>query len=95
MIASGSVLKQIDALYDQGAEGKAYFSITHPILLPTALETLDNDERIEKLVVTNTVPLPPEKRHPKVEVLSVASLLAVIINSIHQGISISERIIME
>ncbi|MEZ4633387.1 MAG: ribose-phosphate diphosphokinase [Caldilineaceae bacterium] len=37
MMAGGSVLKQLDALYDNGAEGKAVFAITHPILLPTAL----------------------------------------------------------
>lgn len=94
MMAGGSVLKQIDALYNRGAEGKAYFSITHPILLPTALERLNADDRIEKLVVTNTIPLPPEKRSPKIEVLSVATLLADIISRIHQGISISERLVL-
>ncbi|MBX3000471.1 MAG: ribose-phosphate diphosphokinase [Caldilineaceae bacterium] len=95
MMAGGSVLKQLDALYDNGAEGKAAFAITHPILLPTALERLDEDDRIEKLVVTNTIPVPPEKRnHPKIEVLSVAPLLADIINSIHQGRSISQKLIL-
>ncbi len=54
----GSVLKQVDALYENGAEGRAYFAITHPVLLPTALERLEADERIEKLVVTNTLPVP-------------------------------------
>ena len=92
MIASGSVLKQIDSLYKNGAEGKAYFSITHPILLPSALELLDKDERIEKLVVTNTIPIPPEKFHPKIEVISIAPLLADIINRIHKGISISPKL---
>jgi ribose-phosphate pyrophosphokinase len=94
LMAGGSVLKQIDVLYDQGAEGKACFSITHPVLLPTALEILDSDDRIEKLVVTNTIPLPDEKRHPKIEVLSVASLLAVVINYIHEGVSISGKLVL-
>lgn len=94
LMAGGSVLKQIDALYDRGAEGKAVFSVTHPVLLPTALEILDRDDRIEKLVVTNTIPVPPEKRHPKIEVLSVASLLADIIHRVHRGISISEKLIL-
>lgn len=94
LMAGGSVLKQIDALYERGAEGKAYFSVTHPILLPSALNILDADDRIEKLVVTNTIPLPPEKRHPKVEMLSVAPLLADIIARIHEGVSISEKIIL-
>jgi ribose-phosphate pyrophosphokinase len=93
IIAGGSVLKQIDALYEHGAEGGAYLSITHPILLPTAIEILEKDERIEKLVVTNTIPVPPERRHPKVEVLSVAPLLAKIISNIHQGSSISDMLV--
>ena len=94
LMAGGSVLKQIDALYDQGAAGKAYFSVTHAVLLPSALKILDADDRIEKLVVTNTIPLPPEKRHPKIEVLSVAPLLADIIDRVHEGISISEKLIL-
>jgi ribose-phosphate pyrophosphokinase len=93
LIASGSVLKQLDALYSQGAEGKAYFAITHPILVPPSLQILDQDDRIEKLVVTNTIDVPPEKRHPKLVILSIAPLLADIINRIHSGASISEKII--
>ena len=46
LMAGGSVLKQIDALYERGAVGKACFSVTHPVLLQTALERLDTDERI-------------------------------------------------
>jgi len=94
MIASGSVLKQIDSLYAQGAEGKTWFAITHPVLLPSALEVLDRDDRIGKLVVTNTLPIPPEKLHPKIEVVSVDPLLADIIRRIHLGISISEKLIL-
>lgn len=94
VMAGGSVLKQIDALYERGAEGKACFAVTHPVLLPTALRRLDEDDRIEKLVVTNTIPVPEEKRHPKVEVLSIAPLLADIILRIYRGASISERLIM-
>lgn len=94
LMAGGSVLKQIDALYDRGAKGKAYFAVTHPVLLPSALQILDTDERIEKLVVTNTIPIPPEKRHPKIEILSVAPLLADIISRIYRGVSISEKLVL-
>lgn len=93
IIASGSVLNQVDALYDRGAVGKAYFCITHAVLLPTALKALAEDDRIEKLVVTNTIPVPQEKRIPKVEVISVAPLLANIIQSVHNGESISDLLI--
>lgn len=94
LMAGGSVLKQVDALYDNGAVGKAYFAVTHPVLLPTALERLDEDDRIAKLVVTNTIPVPPEKRHAKIEVLSIAPMLAEIILRIYRGASISERLIL-
>jgi ribose-phosphate pyrophosphokinase len=94
LIAGGSVLKQLDDLYGHGAQGKACLAITHPVLLPTALKRLDDDDRIEKLVVTNTIPVPTEKLHPKLEVLSIAPLLADIIYRIYRGISISEKIIL-
>src|SRR3990172_6867177 len=76
IMASGSVLKQVDVLYQHGAQGATYFAVTHPVLLPKALEYLDSDDRIEKLVVTNSISIPPEKNHPKLKVISVAPLLA-------------------
>lgn len=94
IMAGGSVLKQVDVLYERGAEGGAYFAITHPVLLPTAMKILTEEDRIEKLVVTNTIPVPPEKRHPKIEVLSIAPLLADIIWRIYKGTSISEQLIL-
>jgi ribose-phosphate pyrophosphokinase len=94
LIAGGSVLKQIDALYQRGAVGKVCYSITHPVLLPKALETLKNDNRIEKLVVTNTIPVPEEKRSDKLVVLSIAPLLADIICRIHECESISPLLVM-
>lgn len=94
LVAGGSVMKQVDALYKHGAEGKCYFVVTHPVLLPSALEILDKEDRIEKLVTTNTIPIPEYKHHPKIEVISVAPLLADIINRIHRGVSISEKLIL-
>jgi ribose-phosphate pyrophosphokinase len=94
LIAGGSVLKQIDALYDHGAIGFTYFSITHPVLLPNALENLKNDHRIAKLIVTNTIPVPEYKRSEKIEVISIAPLLADVIDRIHECDSISPILIM-
>ena len=93
IISSGSVLKQLDIIYDNGASGQACFAITHPVLLPSTLEILAKDDRIGKLVVTNSLPIPPEKQHPKLEVLSVAPLLAEIIQRVHTGVSISGKLI--
>ena len=94
LMAGGSVLKQLDALYENGAAGRAFFAVTHPVLLPTALQLLAADDRIEKLVVTNTIPVPPEKRTAKIEVLSIAPILADIIQRIYRGASISEQLIL-
>jgi ribose-phosphate pyrophosphokinase len=94
LMAGGSVLKQVNALFERGAQGKAYFAVTHPVLLPSALEILSKEDRIEKLVTTNTIPLPLEKRHVKIDQLSVAPMLADIISRIHRGVSISEKLIL-
>ncbi len=90
LIAGGSVLTQIDDHYQKGAEGNVWLAVTHPVLLPTALRILDIDDRIEKLVVTNTIPIPSERLHPKLEILSIGPMLVDIIYRIHNGISISE-----
>lgn len=93
IMAGGSVMRELDVLYDNGAEGKAYFAITHPVLLPKALKLLEADERIGKVVVTNSLPVPLEKRSSKIEVISIAPLLAGIIQDIHDGRSISPKMI--
>ena len=93
LVAGGSVLKQIDALYKAGAVGKTNFAITHPVLLPSALEYLDSDDRIERLVVTNSIPIGVEKLHPKLEIISIAGLLAETIRRIHCGESISSLLV--
>ena len=94
VMSGGSVLKQLDALYEQGAEGLAYFAVTHAVLLPSALKLLSSDNRIGKLIVSNTINIPPESQHPKVEVISIAPLLADIIDRIYRGVSISERLVL-
>ncbi|RMF32742.1 MAG: ribose-phosphate diphosphokinase [Chloroflexi bacterium] len=88
IIASGSVLDQLPALIEAGAEPPVYLSITHPVLLPTALARL-NREVIGELVVTDTIHVPPERRHPKLHIVSVAPLLAEAIHRIYAGRSVS------
>ncbi len=84
MIAGGSVLDQIPALIQAGAEPPVYLSITHPVLLPTAIERLDRAE-IAELVTTDTICLQVEQQHPKVKVQSIAPMLAEVIYRIHCG----------
>jgi len=93
VMAGGSVLKELDSIYENGAEGKAYFAITHPVLLPNAVQLIEKDDRIAKVVVTNTLPVPLEKRGSKIEVISIAPLLAGIIKDIHEERSISPKMV--
>jgi ribose-phosphate pyrophosphokinase len=88
MIAGGSVLDQIPALIEAGAEPPVYLSITHPVLLPSALQRLNRPE-IAELVTTDTIYLPPEKQHPKIKVQTIAPLLADVVSRIHYGQTIS------
>ncbi len=90
VIAGGSVLDEIDGLITAGALPEVYLAITHGVLLPTALERLDRDDRIKRLVIADTICQPEAIRnHPKITVLSVAGLLAQVIGRIHMGESIS------
>ena len=54
---------------------------------------IEQDNRIAKVVVTNTLPVPQEKRGRKIEVISIAPLLAGIINDLHEERSISPKMV--
>jgi len=95
MIASGSIISQVNDLYDHGATGMTWLSITHPILLPGAIEFILNDDRIEKVIVTNTLPLPElALKSNKIEQISIAPLLSEIIKRMHQDESISNQLVL-
>lgn len=88
MIAGGSVLDQIPALIEAGAKPPVYLSITHPVLLPSALERLNRNE-IAELVTTDSIAIADKNQHPKLRVQSIAPLLAEVILRIHCGETIS------
>ncbi len=64
---------------------------THAIFSPPAVERL-RAAGFEEIVVTNTVPVPPEKTLPNMIVLSVGPFLAKVIDRIHRGASVGELI---
>jgi len=67
-----------------------YAACTHPVLSGPAIERLERSP-IEKLIVSNTIPLHPEARRcDKIHVLSVASLLGDAILSVHHETSVSK-----
>jgi ribose-phosphate pyrophosphokinase len=85
---AGTLVKGVEALLEQGAKSVTACA-THPVLSGPAVERISASPLLE-LVVTNTIPLSPQAvACGKIRVLSVASLLARAIQSIHDGGSIS------
>src|SRR5207244_8407444 len=66
-----------------------YACATHAILCGSAIERL-RDAPIKQVVVTDSIPLPPNKQLPNIKVLSVAPLLADAIKRIHFNESVSK-----
>ena len=89
MIATGSsLIEAVEALKKAGAKS-IYAAITHGILSGPAIQCIDQCKGLEKLMITDSIPLSEEKRHPKIQALSVAGLLAEAIKRIHNEESVS------
>jgi len=89
VITSGSTTKLVDILLASGAE-KVYMAVTHPVLAAAAVDRVRNSP-LKQLVVTNTIDVPEPKRlNGKIKVVSIAPLLAKVINNIHENISVSQ-----
>jgi ribose-phosphate pyrophosphokinase len=87
--SAGTLVKAVDALVDAGAK-RVLACCTHPVLSGPAIQRLLASP-IEKLIVSNTIPLRDEARNcEKVHVLSVASLLGDAILSVHDETSVSK-----
>jgi ribose-phosphate pyrophosphokinase len=58
------------------------------VLTGDALDRLKNAD-VEEIIVTDSVPIPPDKIGPSITVLSVAPLLAEAIIRVHENRSVS------
>ncbi len=85
---AGSLTEGANALKAYGAK-EIYACCTHPVLSHPATERIEKST-IKELVVTNTIPVPLEKRTPKIKVLSVASLFGEAIIRIFGDLSVSK-----
>ena len=85
---AGSLTEGARALKKFGAN-EIYACCTHPILTDPALRRIAQSD-ITELVVTNTIPLAPSKKHPKIKVLSIAPILAETILRIYNDWSVSQ-----
>jgi len=85
---AGTMVEAASALKREGAV-EIYACATHPILSGSAAERIEHSE-IKELVVTNTLPVPPEKKIDKITLLSIAPLLANTITAVFRDESVSE-----
>ncbi len=84
----GSLIEAVETLKKNGARS-VVAAITHGVLSGPAIERLDACKDLERLYITDTIPLAKDKEHPRIEVLSVAPLLGEAIKRIHHEESIS------
>jgi ribose-phosphate pyrophosphokinase len=83
----GTILRAADILHESGA-AEVIVASTHAVLSDPATERLKNS-RITEVVVTNTLPLPPEKRLDKITQLSIAPLVARAIREVFDDGSVT------
>lgn len=84
---AGTISEGARMLREVGAR-QVYACATHAVFSPPAVERLSSGV-FEEVIVTNTIPLPQEKRFDQLRVLSVANLLGETIWRIHEDSSVS------
>lgn len=87
----GSMVQAVQLVKEHGAR-RVYLTFVHPVFSGPAVERLAALP-VEKMITTDTVPIPPEKRAPldsKLTILSVAPLLGEVMRRAHEGRSVGE-----
>lgn len=85
---ASSLMEAVNTLMKHGAK-EVYAGCTHPVFSGPAIERIKNSP-VKEVVVTNTIPLIPEKKLDKITVLSMAPYFADAIKRIHYGESIGQ-----
>jgi ribose-phosphate pyrophosphokinase len=84
----GTMVKGAEVLAEKGA-GEIYIGATHGLFSGKAIQKLE-EAPIKQVVVTNTVPIPEEKRIEKLTVLSIAPIIASALRAVFEDSSVSE-----
>ncbi|MBA3411821.1 MAG: ribose-phosphate diphosphokinase [Geodermatophilaceae bacterium] len=83
----GTITKAADALFEAGAV-EVTVAVTHGVLSGPAVDRL-KESRVSEVVVTNTLPIPEQRRFDKLTVLSIAPLLALAIREVFEDGSVT------
>ncbi|MEO1131794.1 MAG: ribose-phosphate pyrophosphokinase [Cyanobacteria bacterium J06639_1] len=84
---AGTISEGAKLLRKEGAEA-VYACATHPVFSARAIERLSSGI-FEEVIVTNTIPIPPEAHFPQLKILSIANVLGEAIWRIHEDNSVS------
>jgi ribose-phosphate pyrophosphokinase len=84
---AGTLAKVAEAIKQAGAR-EILASSSHAVLSGHAVEKIEKSP-LSKLIVTNSIPLPPDKRSDKIVSLSIAKLLGRAIKNIHDETSVT------
>ncbi len=87
IITGASIIEGAQAVRSRGAR-RIFAGCVHGTLPAQSAQRIAESE-LERLVVTDTIPLPTGKQYPKIGVCSVAPLFANAIKAIHEETSIS------
>ncbi|HEY3672120.1 MAG TPA: ribose-phosphate diphosphokinase [Acidimicrobiia bacterium] len=85
---AGTVVSAANLLVERGATD-VWVLATHGVLSGPAVDRLKNAP-VRGVVVTNTLPIPSEKRFDTLEVLSIAPIIAEAIDAVFEDTSVSE-----
>ena len=85
---AGTLTGAANVLSEFGAS-EVYAAATHPILSDPAIDRIKNSS-IKELIVTNTLPIPPDKMIDKITVLSIAPVVADTVRAVFTEQSVSE-----
>ncbi len=85
---AGTITQAAEVLMREGA-AEVVVAATHGVFSGPAVDRLKNAP-ISKVVVTDTLPFPAEKRFPTLEVLSAAAVIADALDAVFEDTSVSE-----
>jgi ribose-phosphate pyrophosphokinase len=85
---AGTITSAVNLLLERGA-AEVWVTATHGVLSGPAVDRLKNAP-VRKVVVTNTLPIPDDKRFDALEVLSIAPTIAEALDAVFEDTSVSE-----
>ncbi|NLG32222.1 MAG: ribose-phosphate pyrophosphokinase [Syntrophomonadaceae bacterium] len=85
---AGTICAAAEVMLEKGAK-EVFGCCTHPVFSGPAVKRLSKAP-FKEVVITNTIPLPEEKKFPNLTVLSVAPLIGEAILRIHEDLSVSK-----